>query len=109
MAAHNALPGSVLVEMQARLDGGVSARTVARENGYGHTTVFRLLKQGRLKAPIAEAASTLRKRGRQPVCFPKWIDRDYYPDYHANLTLYGEETAARLARAAMAEARKAEV
>lgn len=95
--------------MQAQLDGGMPVRSVARENGYGHTTVFRLLKQGRLKAPVTEPASTARKRGRQSVCFPKWIDRDYYPDYHANLTLYGEEGAARLARAAMAEARKAQV
>jgi hypothetical protein len=90
--------------MQSDIDAGFRSGQVASRNGVHRETVLRLVRRGLLVAPDG-----FHQRGNKPGFdhfqqFPKWLPRDLRSDYHDNAVLYGEEHAARLARAAKAEA-----
>ena len=99
-----ATPDHVVAAMQIDIDVGLSQGKVAKKHGVHRTTIERLVRRGKLTTK-----PEFHRPGNKPGIanfgtFPKWLPRDLRPDYHDNARLYGEEHAARLARAAKAEA-----
>ena len=100
-------PDHIVAAMQADIDAGLTQGEVAERHGVHRNTVERLIRRGK-SVVSAEFHCRGNKAGvANNGMFPKWLPSDLRPDYYDNVRLYGEEHAARLARAAKAEAAQA--
>lgn len=104
MPVHNATSDEIMALMQADLNAGDTHCVIGRRHGVHPNTVSKMVRSGRLKTKTTAAPAKPRKALSARGIFPNWVPRDLRPEYYDNARLYGEEHAARLARAAKAAA-----
>jgi hypothetical protein len=102
------IPPQVLASMQADIDAGLPQFRVASRAGVSTRSIQRLVSLGHLKVTDEQFKSGFTTGSNRNGIYPWWLPRDLRADYIDNFRLYGEEHAARLARAAKAAAQLVE-
>jgi len=89
----------IIQAVQTGLDQGKILRVIGEEAGISRSAVQRMLAEG----VVVDTRGSLSPQARSPR-IPPWVPSDLRADYFDNCRLYGDIHAARLARAAKAEA-----
>lgn len=98
------ISAEAISRMQADIDADLPQFRVAGRAGISIRSIQRLINLGKLTVSDAKSRSSFTLGSNANGIYPWWLPRDLRADYLDNLRLYGEEHAARLARAAKAEA-----
>lgn len=98
------ISAEAISQMQADIDADLPQFRVASRAGLSIQSIQRLINLGKLTVSEKQNRNGFTLGSNANGIYPWWLPRDLRADYLDNLRLYGEEHAARLARAAKAEA-----